>query len=145
MIVLYTAFVALLAAAHLLVRWRVAYLERQYAKAAKAADEALRQTVFKEGNSNRPDALQQSKRQYLLGRLAERRDAVEARYTRWQTFGERLGRLVARVRGWKGRKLPYTFGVLDVVGALTLIDALGVGQYVSAHALTQLVMTWLHR
>ncbi len=145
MILLYTAFVALLAAAHLLVRWRVSILERQYARAAKTADEALRQTVFKEGNSSRPDPAQMAKRQYQLGRLADRRDSVETRYTRWQTFGERLGRFVSRVRGWKGRKLPYTFGVLDVVGLLTLVDALGVGQYVGVHALTQVVLTWLHR
>jgi hypothetical protein len=145
MILLYSAFVALLAAAHLLVRWRVSNLERQYAKAAKTADEALRLTVFKEGNSSRPDPAQLAKRQYQLGRLADRRDAVEARYTRWQSFSERLGRLVSRVRGWKGRKLPYTFGVLDVVGLLTLVDALGVSHYVGIQPLTQLVMTWLHR
>ena len=53
---------------------------------------------------------------------------------------------MTRVRNWKGKKLPYTFGVVDVWFLLSLIDYLGVGAYLSPRYLVQLatslVSTW---
>ena len=68
-----------------------------------------------------------------------RRDRAEARHFAWQAGAEGLDRWARRLRDWKGRKLPYTMGVVDVWLVLTLIDHLGVGQYLSAGPLLQLV------
>src|SRR5262249_44786593 len=99
----------------------------------------------KQGSSGRPDPVAEAKRQYVLGQLAQKRDAVCDRWTAWRGFSERMDRWVSGVRGWKGRKLPYTFGVLDVVGLLALIDGLGVGEYVSVQALLQLAQSLFNR
>ena len=132
MIFLYTTLVVLLGAAHFLIKRRAVALEKRYARVAKEADTLLRQPNLREGNSSRADPYQAAKRQYQLGLLAQKRDRVEAKYTAWQGVAERTGKLVAGLKNWKGRKLPYTFGVLDVTGALALVDYLGLGQYVNA-------------
>jgi hypothetical protein len=95
--------------------------------------------MYKEGNSNRQDLVLTAKRYYALGQVAQKRDRVEARYVAWQRLSEKLERLVARVRAWKGRKLPYTCGVLDVATALWLADYFGAGQYVSVRPLVALI------
>ena len=132
MIFLYTTLVVLVGMAHFLIKRRTAALEKKYARVAKAADTLLRQPNLREGNSSRADPYQAAKRQYQLGLLVQKRDRVEAKYTAWQGVAERTGKLVAGLKNWKGRKLPYTFGVLDVTGALALVDYLGLGQYVNA-------------
>ncbi len=144
MILLYTTLVALLVVTRWLVRRRVATLEKRYARAAAEADKVLK-APHKQGANGKPDPVAEAKRQYLLGQLAQKRDAVEARYASWQARSERLNRWVAAVRGWQGRKLPYTLGVLDVVGLLALVDALGVGEHVSARALVNLGLSLLGR
>jgi hypothetical protein len=145
MIALYSLLLILLVGTHFLLRRRVAALEKKYARVAKEADELLRQPIYREGNSNRLDPFLTAKRQYRLGLLAQKRDQVEARYTAWQGRAEKFGAVVARVRGWKGKKLPYTFGVLDVACALALIDYLGAGQYVNARAMLQAVSSLFAR
>jgi hypothetical protein len=129
MVVLYTTLVLLLGVATFLIKRRVAALERRYTRVAKEADQLVRQASFKEGNSSRFDPYQNAKRQYRLALVAQKRDRVEARYAAWQARAERCERLTAAVRGWKGRKLPYTLGVLDVGVLLSVIDYLGVGPY----------------
>jgi hypothetical protein len=145
MIALYSFLLILLGGTYFLLRRRVAVLEKKYARVAREADDLLRQPVYREGNSGRTDPFLNAKRQYRLGLLAQKRDQVEARYTACQERAERFGRLVARVRGWKGRKLPYTFGVLDVACALALIDYLGAGHYVNARGLLQVVASLFAR
>jgi hypothetical protein len=54
--------------------------------------------------------------QYQLAMIATRRDKVERQYNRWQDRSERTSKWLTALRRWKGRKLPYTFGVLDVIG-----------------------------
>jgi hypothetical protein len=139
MIFLYTTLVVLLGAAHFLIKRRAVALEKRYARVAKEADTLLRQPNLREGNSSRADPYQAAKRQYQLGLLAQKRDRVEAKYTAWQGVTERTGKLVAGLRNWKGRKLPYTFGVLDVAGALALADYLGLRQYVNARYVIQVL------
>ena len=139
MIFLYTALLLLVGVAHFLIKRRVAALEKRYSRVVKEADDLLRQSNHRDGNSNRQDPYQSAKRQYQLAMLAQKRDAVESRYGTWHQRSERVSKLRHRLRSWKGRKLPYTFGVLDFAGALALIDYLGAGQYVNARGLVQAV------
>ena len=146
MIFLYTLVLLLLGSAYFLCKRRVASLEKKYTRVAKEADALVRQPSYREGNSGRlADPYVAAKRQYQLGQLAAKRDRVEARYASWQDFTDRFGKFLGRVRNWKGRKLPYSFGVLDVAGALALIDYFGAGQYVNARALVQAVTSLLTR
>ncbi|SRR5579885_76588 len=139
MIFLYTLLVVLLTLAHFVIKRRAQALEKKYARVAKAADTLLRQPSVRESNSNRFDPYLNAKRQYQLGLLAQKRDRIEAKYTTWQGVAERTGKLVAGLKSWKGRKLPYTFGVLDVAGALALVDYLGLGQYANARYVVQVL------
>ena len=139
MIFLYSSLLLLLGAAKLLVGYRAASLARKHVKAARAADQFLRAPLFKEGNSGRPDPGQAAKRQYLLGLLVQKRDRLEDKHHAWQAFADTLGRTVARIRGWRGKKLPYTLGVVDVWLLLYAIDYFGVGDYFSARRLVQVV------
>lgn len=143
MIFIYSAALFLLGFVHLLIKWRVAVLEKKYLKVARAADELVRQAGYREGNSNRYDPVTFAKRQVALGTLAYKRDRVEQRYTAWQSLADRVSKLAQRIRGWKGRTLPYTFGALDVAFFLTLADYLGFGNYVGPRQLVQAVVSWL--
>jgi len=128
-----------------LISWllgrRVARLERKYIQAAQAADRVLRAATTKPGNGSKPDPCLAAKQQYQLGCLVQRREEIEQRYLAWQQSAERFARLIASVRGWKGKKLPYTFGILDVSAVLWLIDYLGAGDYLSARRLVDLALT----
>jgi hypothetical protein len=145
MILLYTALLLLLGVAGFLLRRRVASLERKYSRAAAEADRFLRGPIPKEGNSGRPDPYQHAKRQYLLGVLVQKRDRLESKHDAWLAVAERFGKATQRLRGWRGKKLPYTFGVLDVSFVLYVIDYLGVGEYVSARHLVEVVTTFFAR
>ena len=145
MLLLYTAVLLLVGVAHFLVKRRVAALEKKYSRVVKEADDLLRQAGHRDGNSNRQDPYQSAKRQFQLAMLAQRRDRMEAGYSRWHRRAERLSKFRHRLRSWKGRKLPYTFGVLDVVGALSLIDALGAGQYLNVRHLLETVTSLFSR
>jgi hypothetical protein len=139
MIFLYTFLIILLGIAHFLFRRRAMALEKKFVRIARQADGVLRQSITRPGNATRHDLYESAKRQYQLAMLATKRDRVEARYGKWQGRADRLGKLRARLRNWKGKKLPYTLGVLDVAGALALVDYLGAGRYVNAHALVEAV------
>ena len=147
MIFLYTLVLLLLGSAYFLCKRRVAALEKKYTRVAKEADALVRQPSYREGNSGRlaADPYSIAKRQYQLGLLAQKRDRLEGRYASWQDRTDRFGKFLGRVRHWKGRKLPYTFGVLDFAGALALIDYFGAGQYVNARALLQAVTSLFAR
>jgi hypothetical protein len=146
MIFVYTLVLLLLGSAYFLCKRRVASLEKKYTRVAQEADALVRQPSYREGNSGRlADPYVAAKRQYQLGQLAQKRDRVEARYASWQDRTDRFGKFIGRVRTWRGRKLPYTFGVLDFAGALALIDYLGAGHYVNARALFQAVTSLFTR
>ncbi len=140
MIFLYTSLLFLLGVAYFLIKRRATSLEKKYARVAKEADTLLRHANLREGNSNKTaDQYQAAKRQYQLGLLAQKRDRVEAKYAAWKGRADRFGKVIARLKNWKGKKLPYTFGVLDVAGTLVLADYLGFGQYANARYLVQVV------
>ena len=146
MIFLYTLVLLLLGSVYFLSKRRAASLEKKYSRVAKEADALVRQPTYREGNSGRlSDPYAAAKRQYQLGLLAQKRDRLEARYASWQDFTDRFGKFLGRVRNWKGRKLPYTFGVLDFAGALALIDYFGAGHYVNARAMLQAVTQFFAR
>jgi hypothetical protein len=142
---LFTSLLFVLVVAKFFVDRRVKSLEKKFATVARETDGLLKQPMFKEGNSNKVDPYVTAKRQFLLGQAAQKRDRVEAKYVYWQAFSERFGRLVSRVRSWKGKKLPYTFGAVDVACALGVIDCLGFSDYLGPRALVHFVMAWFTR
>jgi hypothetical protein len=139
MVLLYTSLIFVLGVVKFLIGRRVKSLEKKYVRVAKEADGVLKQSVFKDGNSNRVDPFVSAKRQYLIGLLAQKRDRVESKYAAWQTSADKFGRFVASLRSWKGKKLPYTFGAVDVLFVLGLIDYLGFSEVVSVRALVHLL------
>lgn len=145
MIFVYTSLLLVLGVTHFLFKRRAASLEKKYVKIAKEADALLRQNPYRDGNSNRADPYQNAKRQLQLGLLAQKKERVEARYTTWQSRSEKFGAFLNGLRNWKGKKLPYTFGVLDVAMTLALVDYLGMGEYLNAHTLVESVKTLLAR
>ena len=68
MVVLYLFARSLFAFVHLLVRWRVARLEKRYAHLAADADKLLKQSCVRAGNSNRPDPFLAAKQQLYKSR-----------------------------------------------------------------------------
>jgi hypothetical protein len=135
MILLYSSLLVVLGVVKFLIGRRVKALEKKYVRVAKEADGLLKQPYYREGNSSRVDPYVAAKRQYMLGLLAQKRDRVESKYAAWQVFSEKFGRFVCHVQSWKGRKLPYTFGAVDVACVLGLIDYLGFSEYVGVRAL----------
>jgi hypothetical protein len=143
MILIYSFLLLTLGSIRALVHARAAVLSRRYSALAQTVQQTLLAMGYRPGNANRVDACQLARQQYELGMLVKQRDQVEARHFAWQSWADRLGNWVNRLRQWKGQKLPYTMGALDIWLVLALIDHAGVGQYVSATQLVQAVSSWL--
>jgi hypothetical protein len=91
---------------------------------------ALSQAVTVEADIGlqHPNAREVARRQSAVARLEA--DEAAARYRKtlaglcaWSARNERLCRWRLGLRSLRGRSLPYTFGVLDAVGVLSLLDA----------------------
>jgi hypothetical protein len=143
MILLYTLMLIFLGAVTFIVQRRVSRLEKKYYRVATQADQLLHGGSFRQGNASRSDPFQSAKRQYQLGLLVQKRDRLESKYDRWQKLAKKAGSLTAAVRSWKGRKLPYTLGVVDVSFAMYLIDELTLGRYVSIKPLVETILALL--
>ena len=76
MIFAYSFVVVVLALAHFLVRRRVVRLDRRFTAVASEADELLKQSTYRAGNS-RPDPYRTARQQYELAQLAMKRDRIE--------------------------------------------------------------------
>jgi hypothetical protein len=139
MVFLYTFLVSLLVLTRVLLRRRAASLERKHSQVASRADQLAREPVYKGGSHGKMDPYLIARRQYELGQLVQQRDRLEEKYDRWAGRADRAEKWAKTVREWQGRKLPYTCGILDVSLALYLIDTLGVGSYVNARYLFQLL------
>jgi hypothetical protein len=139
MLFIYTTVLFFFEAVKLLVGRNVAALERKHSRAAKEADSLMRAVTFKEGNSSQLDPYQSARKMFALGQLVQKQDRLERRYESWQGALDRVTRLVGGLRGWKGRTLPYTFGVVDVVGILVLIDFLGFSDVVGPRKVVELI------
>jgi hypothetical protein len=137
MILVYALLLLLLVVARYVIVRRVAALEKKYVRTARATDELLRAQPARPGNASKPDPYSTARQAYQLGQAVELRERVEARYCAWQKRAERFGSLVTAVRGWKGRKLPYVVGALDVLFALGALNYLGYGDRLSAHAVVE--------
>lgn len=125
MVPLYTVFLTALGGLKWVLAGRAARTEKKYTAAALEAEQAARQALTKPGNASQPDVFATAKRQYELGRLVEHRDQLEVRYHGWQGRVDRVGKLATRLRGVKGRLVPYLFGVLDVVIVMVALHYLG--------------------
>lgn len=134
MILVYALLLLLLVVARFVIARRVAALEKKYVKVARTTDELLRAQPPRPGNGSKPDPYATARQAYLLGQAVERRERVEGRYCGWQKVGERFTALVAAVRAWKGRKLPYLVGAFDVLLVLGTLDYLGYREHLSAQA-----------
>jgi hypothetical protein len=132
MIFLYTLLLVALGALKFLIELRSAFLARRYSRLAGAVDKLAREPILRDGNNNRFNPCEIARRQYLLGSLVQKKERLEARHYRWQHLADKLSRAVSRLRSWKGRKLPYTLGALDVWLTLYLVDYFGAADYVNA-------------
>lgn len=139
MLVLYSLLRFVLGGVGVLVRWRAAALGRTYSRATKTEHAFLRENVYKPGNSNRHDLCQTAKRNFQLGALVQTKERLEARYFAWQALAEKVGAASAALGRWKGRKLPYLFGVLDLAVTLVLLDHFEGGGAVNVPQLLQLL------
>lgn len=129
MILVYTGLILILAVAGWLMQRRVARLERKYSRLAKQAQQVALEPAYKAGT--RLDPCQIAKRHFQLGLLVQKRDRVEGKVHRWQAVADRVHSATNRLKSWKGKKLPYTFGVVDVSCLLYAIDYAGVGRHVN--------------
>jgi hypothetical protein len=139
MLMVFHVVLLLLSGVKFLFVRRATGLERKYARLAKEVNATLRDALFKEGNSTRHDPCLAAKRQYRLGSLVEKKDRLEAKHYRWAHRVERLSRLIERLRGWKGRLVPYAVGAIDVVTTACTIDYCSQGDLVLLRHLVDLV------
>jgi hypothetical protein len=142
MIALYTLIVVLLGVVSFLVAWRAKALEKKFSRVSLAA--AKLSTLPLKSGTGRGDVCQSAKQQFELGRLVHLRDRLEGKYFRWQKLAEKVTRMVKSVRQWKGRKLPYTFGVIDVSALLYLVDRLGLA-FIDLSQLAEMASSLLNR
>ena len=124
MILFYTFALIVLGAIHWVLARRSASWGRAYSALAERVLKQVHGAPRKMGNGAY-DPCAVAKQQFELGRLVMLRDRAEAKHFGWQTWAERFGKAVARLRAWKGRKLPYTLGALDVWLAMYLVDRFG--------------------
>ncbi|MBM4069273.1 MAG: hypothetical protein FJ271_10055 [Planctomycetes bacterium] len=139
MILLYTLVLLILALAKFLVQRRVAFLEWRHTRLARGVNALLNQAIFKQGNSNKPNPCQLAQQQYLLGHMVLKKDNAERKLLAWLGVSEKLARAVDAWRKWKGKKLPYTLGALDVWLFLYLIDYFGAAEILGTRRLIQMV------
>lgn len=162
MIVLYSLLMFVLVAAKFLVGRRVARLEKRFIHTADQADHLLTESLLKGSEKPEPlviagvtvqkktalkevktDPAQAAKRQYQLGLLVQKRDRLEEKHLAWERRYEKLNAVIERIRAWKGRKVPYTFGVLDVSAVMYAIDRYGLSDYLNVERVTELVNTYI--
>ena len=132
MIFLYSLLLMLLGGVKRIVQCRAASVAKAYSKLAEAVQKRLRESQIKPGNASKIDPCQSAKLQYELGLLVAKRDRVEAKHFVWQHRAEALARWVNTLSNWKGKKLPYTLGAVDLWLLLSAIDAIGFADFVSA-------------
>lgn len=142
MIILYSFALSLLRAAAWLVASRARMLERKFGRTAAQLTTLINEPQHRPGNSNRADTFQNARRQYRLGLLVEKQERLESRHFAWQRLADRLHGVVRRMQAWRGLKLPYTFGVVDISALMVAVDQLGFGEFTRPSNLAALVQTW---
>lgn len=125
MLLIYLAVLLLLGVVRLYYWHRASRLEKKYVHLSKEAKKLANQPQYRAGNGNKPrDTYQHAKQQYELGRLVEKRDQVEQKYTRWQAGSDALGKKWSALTTWKGKVTPYFFGIVDAVILIMLVQML---------------------
>lgn len=143
MIFLYTLLLLFLGAVRWLLSRRAVSLERKYSRVAAAVSELVSNMTWKPGNSGRADLCTSAKSTFVLGGLAQKRDRLESKCYFWRGWADKLSRAVDAVRSWKGKKLPYTLGALDVWLTLALIDHFGFADMVRPGRLLETALAWV--
>jgi hypothetical protein len=126
MLIVYLYLLISLALLHWLVRLRVRRLERRFTAVVAEADTLLKKGSYRPGNGSRPDPYEAAKQQFELASLAMKRDRIEERYTAWESFSDRFGRLRGRLSGYRGKVLPYLVGALDVAIIMLALNHVGI-------------------
>lgn len=141
MIPLYTLGLAGLSGLKWALTRRANRTERKYVAAAHQAEAVARKMQVKPGNAA-ADPFAAAKAQYELGRLVQIRDALELKYLTWQRRSDGAGRLLGKLRGAKGRLVPYLLGVVDVGLVLTALHHLGFPHGLSVESVRQWAETF---
>lgn len=141
MILLYTLSLLSLGLVGGLLAWRARALERRFGRLSLAVLR-LAEPQARPGNQ-KIDVCADARRTYELGRLVQQRDALLARWLKRQKRTEAVTGWLQALRSWKGRKLPYTFGAVDIWILLTLVDQVGLSQVLGPRALLQQVLSLL--
>ena len=123
MILVYLSLLLVLGLLRLLIAVRVRLLERKYAR-AHDAQALLQQPAYKDGNSRHVDPYKSAKQQFVLGSIVQNATAPRAatlpgRPVRRSSVGP------SSASRWKGRLVPYVFGVVDVALLLGLLSLFG--------------------
>jgi hypothetical protein len=142
MMLFFNLLTLLFSTVHKVCARRAGRLERKFARLAKEVYALCHGPLFKEGNANRIDPYEAARRQYLLGALLQKKDRLEALHYKWAQRAEKVERLVARLRQWKGRLVPYVFGAIDTVGVACLVDYLMYGDFVRLRQWVEVVQSW---
>jgi len=141
-ILIYTTMLTLLGLVKWLVSKRTRALERKFVALAADVGKLLQEGDMKPGNSNKADPCAVAKRVLALGYLVNKRDRVEAKYFAWQRWTDRLAGWMNNLSDWKGKKLPYTLGAIDVWMLLGLVDYFGVGEFLSTRAVIDTIVAY---
>ncbi len=143
MIFLYTLVLLVCAALKVVLARRATSLERKYSAVAGAVLKQANEPTFKMGNSGKIDVGSSARRMLELGLLVRKRDVLESKCLTWRGWADKFGRAVAALRQWKGKKLPYSFGALDVWLVLYAIDRFGAGEVLGPRRLIETMAAWL--
>jgi hypothetical protein len=143
MIFLYTLILLMLAALRVVVARRATSLERRYSKVASAVLRRASEPAYKLGNSGKVDVGASAKRMLELALLVGKRDALESKCLTWGGRADKLSRAVSALRNWKGQKLPYTLGAIDVWLVLYVIDRFGAGDMFGPRQAVDNLVAWL--
>src|SRR5262245_23944169 len=131
MILLYTLLLLALGVVKWLIARRAASLERKYTRAATLVLKLVSDANVKPGNASKFDVATNAKHLLEIGVLASRRDRLEAKCIAWRGWADKAAGALSALRTWKGKKLPYTVGAIDVWLVLYAIDRFGLGDAVS--------------
>lgn len=145
MVLLYSTVMVVLGTLKLLTNRRASSLERKYYAMVREADRLLTGLSLRGGLDSRKDACLAAKQQYQLGQLIQKRDRLESKHGLWQHRSAKLGRWLQAIRTWKGKKLPYTMGAVDISLVLYLLDQMGANTFISVRHLVQTVTALVTR
>jgi hypothetical protein len=140
MVFLYGMLRSLISALRQMAAWKHARSQRIYERLQKAFSEAERDCKAHEVRVGRPVDYKSQLR------LLKSYEASEAARGKWMRAAQKLGAWKAReakVRAFSGKKLPYSFGLVDMALLLNVLDYLGTPFRVDFAMLAELVRSRL--